>query len=147
MNRTVTLLTDGGPLEITTYRDIPAGAQFSASGVEGEEVAFAVETEPKKGAVEIEGDTFTYTPKPGVSGNDSFTYTATDSQGRTSLPAKVTITIEKTRSGVQYNDMENHSAASAAQHLAEAGIFTGIFSHGYGNSRPGSYWSHHDRLL
>ena len=42
-----------------------------------------------------------------------------------SLPAKVTVKIEKTRSGVAYADTEDSPAAWAAQHLAEKGIFTG----------------------
>ena len=35
------------------------------------------------------------------------------------------MTIEKTKSGVTYADTEGSPAAAAAQHLAEAGIFTG----------------------
>ncbi|MEE8346534.1 MAG: Ig-like domain-containing protein, partial [Dehalococcoidia bacterium] len=35
----------------------------------------------------------TYTPNPGVSGSDSFSYTATDPFGADSSPAAVTITV------------------------------------------------------
>jgi len=112
-------------LELQTYRDIPGQGQFLASDPEGEEITFALADEPRKGVVTIEGDSFTYTPDEGMTGSDRFTYTATDSQGNTSLPAKVSVTIDKTRSGVSYADTEGSPAARAAQTLAEKGIFTG----------------------
>ena len=112
-------------LSITTYRGIPYRAQFLASDSEGEDISYAVDTPPRKGTVVIDGAEFIYTPDEGITGGDSFTYTATDSAGNTSLPAKVTIQIEKTRSGVTYRDTEDPATAAAAQHLAEAGIFTG----------------------
>lgn len=112
-------------LELQTYRDISGQGQFLASDPEGEEITFALADEPRKGVVTIEGDSFTYTPDEGMTGSDRFTYTATDSQGNTSLPAKVSVTIEKTRSGVSYADTEGSPAARAAQTLAEKGIFTG----------------------
>ncbi|WP_295765142.1 Ig-like domain-containing protein [uncultured Oscillibacter sp.] len=112
-------------LEIRTYRGIPGQGQFLASDPEGEEMTFALLDEPRKGVVVIEGDSFTYTPDEGITGSDRFTYTATDSQGHTSAPAKVRVTIDKTRSGVTYSDTEDSPAACAAQELAEKGIFTG----------------------
>ena len=120
---------EGAPIaqdmEIRTYRDIPCQGQFLASDSEGEDLTFAVAEEPKKGTVTVEGANFTYTPEEGVTGGDSFTYTAADSSGHVSAPATVTVTIEKTKSGVTYADTENSCAAAAAQHLAECGIFTG----------------------
>ena len=120
---------EGAPLardiEITTYREIPYEAQFLASDSEGDDMTFALVKEPKKGAVTIDGINFTYVPKSGAVGGDSFTYTATDSAGNVSLPATVTVKIEKTKSGVTYSDTEGSRAAAAAQYLAETGIFTG----------------------
>lgn len=112
-------------LEISTYRDIPGQGQFLASDPEGDEMIFALADEPRKGTVVIEGDSFTYTPDEGMTGSDRFTYTATDSQGHASVPAKVSVTIEKPKSGVTYADTEGCPAACAAQCLAEKGIFTG----------------------
>ena len=124
-----TVPPEGAPqvwdLEIQTYRDIPGQGQFLASDPEGDEMTFTLVDEPRKGVVVIEGDCFTYTPDEGITGSDRFTYTATDSQGHVSLPAKVGVTIDKTRSGVTYADMEDCPAACAAQRLAEKGIFTG----------------------
>ena len=112
-------------LEIRTYRDIAGQGQFLASDPEGDEMTFALADEPRKGVVVIEGDSFTYTPDEGITGSDRFTYTATDSQGHVSAPAKVSVTIDKTRSGVTYADTEDSPAACAAQDLAEKGVFTG----------------------
>lgn len=112
-------------LEIRTYRDIPGQGEFLASDPEGDEMTFALADEPRKGVVVIEGGAFTYTPDEGITGSDRFTYTATDSQGHTSAQAKVTVSIDKTRSGVDYADTKDSPAARAAQTLAEKGIFTG----------------------
>lgn len=124
-----TELEEGAPtaraIEIKTYRGIPYQAQFLASDSEGEDMTYVVVDQPKKGSVAIDGVNFTYTPDDGVTGGDSFTYAATDSAGHVSQPATVTVTIEKTRSGVTYADTEGSAAAAAAQELAEAGVFTG----------------------
>ena len=111
-------------ITIKTYRDIPYTGQFLGSDAEGEDMTFAVVDQPRKGTVTIDGVNFVYTPNEGVTGGDSFTYAATDSAGNTSTPATVTITIQKTKSGVTYSDTDAKSAY-AAQKMAEQGIFTG----------------------
>ena len=120
---------EGAPIareiSISTYRGIPYRAQFLATDSEGDDMTFAVADAPRKGTVTIDGADFVYTPDEGVTGSDSFTYTATDSAGHVSQPATVTVSIEKTRSGVTYSDTGGSDAAAAAQHLAEAGVFTG----------------------
>lgn len=112
-------------LEIKTYRGIPCQGQFLATDNEGDEMTFSVVDQPRKGTVVIEGGQFTYTPDEGITGSDSFTYSAADSAGHVSLPATVKVFIDKTRSGVTYADTDGIAAAAAAQELAEAGIFTG----------------------
>lgn len=112
-------------LEISTYRNIPYQGQFLASDSEGEDLTFEVVSAPRKGEVTVNGANFTYTPGEGLAGGDDFTYTATDSGGNVSAPARVTVTIEKVKSGVTYADTGESAAAAAAQYLAEEGIFTG----------------------
>ena len=120
---------EGAPMArdvaIRTYRDIPYEAQFLASDSEGDDMTFAVVEEPKKGTVTVDGINFTYTPNEGATGADRFTYTAADSAGNVSLPATVTVTIDKTKSGVTYADTEGSASAASAQWMAEEGIFTG----------------------
>lgn len=112
-------------VEIRTYRNIPCEGRFLASDSEGEDLTYAVADQPRKGTVTVMGGDFVYTPKEDAAGADRFTYTATDSAGNSSLPATVTVTIEKTKSGVTYADIGDPASAVAAQCLAEAGIFTG----------------------
>ena len=111
-------------LEIRTYRGIPYQGQLEGTDPDGGDLTFAVVDQPKKGTVTVEGANFTYTPKDNAAGADSFTYTAANSAGTMSPPAVVTVTIEKTRSGVTYADTDA-ATATAAQDLAEQGIFTG----------------------
>ena len=111
-------------LEIRTYRGIPYQGQLEGTDPDGGDLTFAVVDQPKKGTVMVEGANFTYTPKDNAAGADSFTYTAANSAGTMSPPAVVTVTIEKTRSGVTYADTDA-ATATAAQDLAEQGIFTG----------------------
>ena len=92
-----TVPEEGAPiaqeLEIRTYRGIPYQTQFLAGDSEGDDMTYAVVEEPRKGTVTIDGANFTYTPDDGVTGGDSFTYTATDSAGHLSQPATVTVSI------------------------------------------------------
>ena len=111
-------------LEIRTYRGIPYQGQLEGTDPDGGELTFAIDVQPKKGTVTVEGANFTYTPKDNALGADSFTYTAANSAGAVSQSATVTVTIEKTRSGVTYADTDA-ATATAAQDLAEQGVFTG----------------------
>ena len=112
-------------LEVRTYRNIPYHAQFLATDNEGDDVTYAVSAEPKHGTVTVNGAEFTYTPKKNKTGSDTFSYVATDASGHASAPATVSVTVDKTKSGVTYADLNGNSAAAAAQQLAEEGIFTG----------------------
>ena len=112
-------------LKVRTYRNIPYRAAFLESNARSDELIYSIVREPKRGTVVIEGAEFVYTPKENKTGRDSFTYTVTDAEGRVSREGKVTIVIEKPKSGVTYSDMEGNAAAAAAQQLAEDGIFVG----------------------
>ena len=52
-------------------------------------LAFAVTEPPEHGTVTVSGAGATYTPAAGFTGEDSFSYTATDVRGLTSKPATV----------------------------------------------------------
>ena len=72
-------------LEIRTYRGIPYQAQFLAADKEGEDADLRRGGgAPERAPSQIDGASFTYTPEEGVTGGDSFTYTATDSAGHVS---------------------------------------------------------------
>ncbi len=108
---------------VTTYEGVTCLGFFKTVG--GEEAAFEVATLPKHGALETEGNTFRYTPNTGRTGKDSFTYTAADSEGRTSAPVTVEVSVLKRATDTVYNDMGENPYHTAAVHLAEEGIFVG----------------------
>lgn len=114
-------------MEVRAFGGVPYTGMLKAVDNEGEDVTFAIAAQPKKGTVVIadDGIGFVYTPTKNKTGADSFTYTATDASGNTSLPATVRITVERTTSGVSYADTADCSAATAAMDLAERDIFTG----------------------
>ena len=136
---------DGAPvaenMEIKVYRGVAYEGEFRAVDNEGDEVTFAIAQEPKKGMVALteDGLCFVYTPG-GKLGTDSFTYTAIDAYGNISLPATVSITIEKANSGVCYADMAGNRAHTAAVDLAEHDVFTGA-------RLGGSYFFEPERTL
>ena len=119
-----TKAVEGAPvaenMAIRVYRGVAYEGAFRAVDNEGDEITFAIAQEAKKGTVTLteDGLGFVYTPH-GKLGSDSFTYTASDAYGNTSLPATVSVTIEKANSGVCYADMAGNRAHTAAVDLAE----------------------------
>ena len=120
---------DGAPvaenMEIKVYRGVAYEGEFRAVDNEGDEVTFAIAQEPKKGMVALteDGLGFVYTPG-GKLGTDSFTYTAIDAYGNISLPATVSVTIEKANCGVFYADMDGERAHTAAVDLVEHALWS-----------------------
>ncbi len=118
---------EGAPIaqsiDVRVYRGIPYTGTLAAIDREGDEVSFAIVTEPARGTVTLDGETFVYTGDR--CGTDRFTYTATDSEGNTSAPATVSVTVERAKCGVTYDDMSGNAAYTAAVDLAEHGVFVG----------------------
>ncbi|HEX5339329.1 MAG TPA: Ig-like domain-containing protein, partial [Gammaproteobacteria bacterium] len=82
-------------LSFVTYTGIPVSGTLPATDPSGNPLAYAV-TQPAQGSVTVTAATgaFTYTPVAGYSGNDSFTFTATDIVTSTvSAIATVTLTV------------------------------------------------------
>lgn len=140
-----TKAVEGAPvaenMAIRVFRGVAYEGAFRAVDNEGDEITFAIAQEAKKGTVTLteDGLGFVYTPH-GKLGSDSFTYTASDAYGNTSLPATVSVTIEKANSGVCYADMAGNRAHTAAVDLAEHDVFTGA-------RLGGSYFFEPERTL
>lgn len=79
--------TAGATLTGYTIVSLPTNGKLFCNGTELTSVQLPVGCLP---------DSLTYTPNPGYSGSDSFDFTVTDSNGLTSQPATVTITIQST---------------------------------------------------
>lgn len=113
-------------LNFKTYKNIAITESFSATDPDGDTVTFEITAAPKRGEAVMHDDgSFTYTPNKNKVGKDSFTYTATDSNGNISEPANVEIEITKPTSKLTYADMEGEASYYAALRLNEAGVFTG----------------------
>ncbi len=96
----------------TVPRTVATGIPLRGTSLVGEPLSYATPTQPQHGSLTLSSSGIaTYTPAAGYSGTDSFTYTATDSQG-TSIPATVTITVAA-------NLPPTANAVSAATEVAE----------------------------
>ncbi|HEY9031886.1 MAG TPA: Ig-like domain-containing protein [Kangiella sp.] len=84
-------------VSLTTTVDSSVSGSFNASDVDGDELTYE-HTNPSNGSLTVSGSSFTYTPVTDFSGQDSFQYTVTDSDGG-SVTATVTITVNKPASG------------------------------------------------
>ena len=79
----------------TVVIDVRANDTDAGGTIDPESVA--VIASPVSGQIVVNPDgTVTYTPNPGFTGNDSFTYTVADNQGAVSAPATVTVTVTAT---------------------------------------------------
>lgn len=113
-------------VEIITYKDIAITGKFDAVDPDQDALSYRITSKAKRGNAEVLPDgTFVYTPYPGKTGKDSFTYVASDPFGQSSHEAKVYIKIEKTSAKITYADMDGHESHYAALRLIEEGIFTG----------------------
>ena len=110
---------------LETYRNLPVNGAFRAKDPEGEALTFAIVRQPRRGTVTIAEGGFTYTPSKNKVGVDSFTYTATDPQGKVSREATVTVTILKPTNAPNYEDTVDTSCRFTAEWMRSTGIFAG----------------------
>ena len=78
----------------TTPENTPVSGRIRAYDQDGDPLTFAKGSDPVNGTVVVNPDgSYTYTPKPGYTGADSFTVTVSDGKGGTAtIPVSVTIT-------------------------------------------------------
>ena len=114
-------------LEITTYRGVGVAGILVAVDPEGDFLEFQIVRSPRKGDLELDqaSGNFSYTPRDGQRGRDSFRFVAIDALGNISPEATVSIRIERQSRQVNYEDMEGHQSHFAALTLAEQDIFVG----------------------
>ena len=113
-------------LELTTYRNVSVGGQFSAYDPDGNVADYEITTQPVKGSIQKNKDgSFVYTPCEDKKGRDYFGYKAIDADGNYSQEATVIIKIEKQKKDVSYFDVDGTPEEYYAVALSEAGIYTG----------------------
>jgi VCBS repeat-containing protein len=95
-------------LQKTTLKNKPVSGAVVGADADGDALTYSKETDPSNGTVVVKEDgTWTYTPKTGYTGTDTFTVTVTDGKGGT---ATATITI-------QVNEPPNQAPTILAQDL------------------------------
>ena len=77
---------------MTTGQDTPVDVTLSATDVDGNDLTYSVVEQPVHGTLSGSGPDLIYTPAPGYSGPDTFTFTAKDEQFDSNT-ATVTITV------------------------------------------------------
>ncbi len=113
-------------IEFNAYSGIAVYGSFVATDPEGDKLTYKIISMPSIGIVSIIDKTkFCYIPDKDKTGNDEFTYTATDAQGNISKPARVRIKVEQAKTTIRYADMENEPGHYEALLLAEKGVFVG----------------------
>ncbi|WP_343670785.1 Ig-like domain-containing protein, partial [Chitinophaga sp.] len=76
---------------ITTEQDKPATSAVTANDPDGDPLTFTKGDDPSHGSVVVNPDgTYTYTPAPGYTGNDTFTVVVDDGKGGTTT---ITVTV------------------------------------------------------
>ena len=125
----INLAPSVGAQSLTTGKDISAFKFLKAADPENDAMQFEILSYPAHGTVKIAQNSdgyFSYTPQKGYTGTDSFSYTATDCYGNKSAPAKVTVTVTKTASDIDYADMSEHWAHNSALNISAQGLMSGV---------------------
>ncbi len=115
-------------IAVKTFKNVTVSAKFSGIDPDADPLTYTLTTAPKLGTVMYDpsdSGAFVYKPYGNKTGTDTFTYMACDDSGVLSVPAKVTVSVEKQESDVTYSDMDGNDAHYAALLLSECGIFTG----------------------
>lgn len=97
VNNVPTAMADAYDVKEDGTLTIPAaGILANDTDVNGDTLTATIQTNPANGTIAVNADgSFTYTPKAGFSGQDSFTYVASDGTDD-SQPATVTLTVVPT---------------------------------------------------
>lgn len=111
--------------EITAHSGLTCYGRVRADDPENDPLTYHIVSAPRKGVLTLTDPAtgaFTYTPKAGVSGRDSFTYQAQDSLGNCSEEVKVSISVEKTAEAGLFRDMAGHWAENAVLCVTSASL-------------------------
>jgi hypothetical protein len=84
---------------VTTNKDVAKAISLTATDAEGDPLTYSIVTGPTHGTLgTIIGATVTYTPAPGYTGSDSFTFKANDGKSDSNV-ATVSIAVTTIKTG------------------------------------------------
>ncbi len=115
-------------LEVSTHRNITYFGSLPCHDPDGDETIIEITSYPDAGLLELKDSAsgeYTYSPEPGYSGKDRFTYVARDKYGNYSASATVSLTVQKPTASVSLCDMSGSRYHNAALTMIEEGIMSG----------------------
>ena len=115
-------------LEVSTHRNITYYGTLPCYDPDGDATVIEIVSYPENGVLHLKDKStgeYTYTPKAGYSGKDSFTYVARDIYGNYSASAKVSLRVNKPKTTVTFSDMSASPYYNAALTMVEEGIMSG----------------------
>ena len=119
---------ENASISVWTQKNVTVFGTMTGSDPENDQITYMVVSYPTKGTLTVVNENlgdFSYTPKSGFKGTDSFTYVARDTYGNYSKPMEVTIRVGKRVIDIEYSDMQGHSAANAAMVMEKEKIMQG----------------------
>lgn len=107
-----------------TYASVACFSDILASDPNGDEITYKVTVYPRHGSIEIENGTAVYRPEVGFTGEDSFSYIATDYYGASSAEGTVNFSVVENESGIYFSDLADSPIHNAAIRLCESDVMT-----------------------
>ncbi len=114
-------------ITVNAKKNISVYGELTSSDPENDELEYFIVSYPEKGLLTVTskyGD-FKYEPNEDYTGKDSFSYIVRDTYGNFSGISTVSITVTKSGIDLEYLDLKETSAHTAAIELAERGIMIG----------------------
>ena len=112
-------------VEAQTVKDVMIRFPLVATDPDGDIVTLKLIDQPRLGTAAFEGGNLIYTPATGKTGTDQFSYCAIDVMGNESKPARISVKINRNKTGVTYADMTFNPNHFAAIQLAQQDVFLG----------------------
>ncbi len=117
--------SNGREISAWTQENISYFGTLSGYDPEGDSLKYEITSYPEKGLLTISntstGD-YKYTPYKNTRGTDSFTYIVRDSHGKYSEECTVSLKIEKLRTSLVFEDLEDERYLNAALIVTDYGI-------------------------
>lgn len=112
-------------LAAETFESVACFTSLEALDPNGDkEISYRITSYPRHGTLSLTGATAVYTPKDGYTGEDTFTYVASDRYGACSPERTVSISVVKNKTGLYFADLEGSPVHNAAIRLCADEVMT-----------------------
>ena len=132
-NVSITVLDGAPPVaadqSVETNADTPVAITLTGSDADNDPLTFSVVTQPTQGTLSGTAPNLTYTPNPGFSGADSFTFTVNDGTADSNI-ATVNITVMAIASGDTIGLYDPLASAFYLKHSNTGGKADMVYGYG-----------------